>query len=230
MADTYFDYILSQCQTQRIREICEVFSTCKALVENAKSGFNGCNNITADFRLFETVKRCLNNYGIIDPNVLGRDALEIYNRCRTVAPSEGRIDYDRLFDLLVDFNWLQASIQNAKNDSSRFIELLSDPIIIRLALKEYLLDVYNGAVQESNECVYIGEAMQARGRIFTGFFPFKHEESRNYAFSNISYLELKSMQQRKRENSYERMSLFFGLTATAALAEDIRRGCANVLR
>ena len=209
MANTYFDYVLSQCRAQRISDICEVVSTRRALMEKANSGFNGCNNITADWRLFETVKVCLDNHGIIDPNTLGRDALEIYNRCRAVAFSDGSINYKRFFDMLVDYNWLQASIQNAKNEPSRCIDLLSDPIRMRSSLKEYLLCVYNGAVQDNNECVYIDEAIQAKGKLFTGLFPFQHEES---------------MQQDKRENSHKEMALFFGLTATAALAENIRRG------
>ena len=224
MANTYFDYILSQCRTQGISAICEVVSTRKALTDKANSGFNGCINITADWRLFDTVKICLDNHGIIDPNILSRDALEVYNRCRTIAFSDSSINYDHFFDMLVDFNWLQASIQNAKNEPSRFIDLLSDPIRIRCALKEYLLDVYNGAVQDSNECVYIDEAIQAKGKFFTGLFPFQYEESRYYASPDFMTSDLRSMQQNRRENSHKGMALFFGLTATAALAENIRRG------
>lgn len=222
MADTYFDYVLSQCRVQGISSVCAVFSTCETLIERAYLGFNGCNDITADRRLFETLKVCLDNYGIIDPNKLGRDALELYNKCRTVAFSDESISYDRFFDLLVDFNWLQASIQDAKN--GRHIDLLSDPIRIRHALKEYLLNVYNDAVQDSNDCVFIGEAIQAKGKIFTYFFPFQYEESRYYASPDFSTSELISMKQDRMENSHNGMALFFGLTATAALAENIRRG------
>lgn len=224
MANTYFDYVLSQCRTQGISTICAVVSTRKALIENANSVFNGCNNITADWRLFETLKVCLDNHEIIDPNTLGRDAQEIYNRCRTVAFSDRSINYDGFFDLLVDFNWLQASIQSAKNERLRYIDLLSNPIRIRRTLKEYLLGVYNGAVQDSNECVYMDEAIQAKGKFFTGLYPFQYEESRYYASPDFLPSELRSMQQDRRENSHKGMALFFGLTATAALAEDIRRG------
>lgn len=223
MANTYFDYVLSQCRTQGISAICEVVSTRKALTDMANSGFNGCKNITADWRLTETVEDCLYNHRKIDPNALSRDALEIYNRCRAISFSDG-INYDRLFDMLVDFNWLQASIQNAKKEPPRSIELLSDPIRIRCSLKEYLLDVYTGAVQDSNDCVYIDEAIQAKGKFFTGLFPFKHEESRYYASPDFITSDLRSIQQDRRENSHKGMALFFGLTATAALAENIRRG------
>ena len=224
MADTYFNYVLSQCRTQGISSICEVFSTRKALMEKANSGFNGCNNITADWKLFETAKVCLDNHGIIDPNPLSRDALEVYNRCRAAAFSDGSINYDRFFDLLVDFKWLQASIQNAKNESSRYIDLLSNPVKIRCSLKEYLLGVYNDAVQDSKECIFIGEAIQAKGKIITGLYPFQYEESRYYASPDFLPSDLRAMQQDRRENSHKGMALFFGLTATAALAENIRRG------
>lgn len=224
MAGTYFDYIILQCRTQGVGSVCAVVSTRKALMGKANSGFNGCNNITADWRLFETVKVCLDNHGIIDPNPLSRDALEVYNRCRAVVFADSSINYDRFFDLLVDFNWLQASIQNAKNESSRYVDLLSNPIKIRSSLKEYLLGVYNDAIRDSNECVYIGEAIQAKGKIFTGLYPFQYEESRYYASLDFTTSDLESMQQDKKENSHKGMALFFGLTATAALAENIRKG------
>ena len=224
MADTYFDYILSQCRTQGISDICKVATTRKALKEMANSGFNGCCNITEDRRLFETVEDCLDNHEFIDPNTLGRDALEVYNRCRAVAFSAGSINYDRFFDLLVDFNWLQASIQNAKNVQSRYIELLSDPIKIRCSLKEYLLGVYNDAVRDRDECVYINEAIQAKGKFFPGLFTFRYEESRYYVSPDFTKSDLRSELQDRMENSHKGMALFLGLTATAVLAENIRKG------
>ena len=224
MADTYFDYVLSQCRTQGIGSICKVFPTRKALMEKANSGFNGCNNITADWRLFEIVKICLGNHEIIDPNALGRDALEIYNRCRAVAFSNGSINYEQFFDLLVDFNWLQASIQNAKNESSKYVDLLSNPVKIRSSLKEYLLDVYYDAVRDSNECIYIHEAIQAKRKFLPGLYSFKYEESRYYISPDFMTSDLKTMLQDRRKNSHKGMALFFGLTVTAALTEEIRRG------
>ncbi len=224
MTNTYFDYVLSQCRAQGISSICEVVSTRKKLKEKANSEFNGCNNITADWRLLKSVKICLNNRGIIDPKTLGQDALEVYNKCRDVISSEESIDYDRFFDMLVDFNWLQASIQYAKNEPSRYIDLLSDPSRIRCFLKDYLLGVYNGAVEDSNECVYIDEAIRAKGKLFTGLYPFQYEESKYYASPEFLTSDLSSIQHERRENSHKGMALFYGLTATAALAENIRRG------
>ena len=226
MADTYFNYVLSQCRIQRINSVCDVVSTRKALEEMANSAYNGCNNITADWRLLETVKICLDNYEIIDPNSLDRDSLDIYNRCRTIAFSDGSINYDCLFDMLVEFNWLQASINNAKKEQTKCVELLSDPIMIQYSLKEYLLGVYTVAVQDWNEYVFISEAIQARRKLFTGIFPFKYEESKYYISPDFSFSELESLQHKRRESSHKRIALFFGLTATAARAEDIiRRLC-----
>lgn len=205
MADTYFDYVLSQCRTQAISSICEVASTCNALAKMADSGFYRCRNIKADWRLFETVKDCLNNTEIIDPDALGHDALEVYNKCRFVAFSDESINYDRCFDMLVDLNWLQASIRNAKIESLRYTELLSDPIRIRSSLKEYLFDVYNNAVQDSEACDYIEKEINAKGKLF-------------------KRSELMKKWQDRMINSHKGMALFFGLTATAALAESIRRG------
>ena len=226
MSDTYFEYTLSKCRTQGITSICGVVSTRNELIGMANSGFNGCFNVTADWRLLETVKACLYNQDIINPNTLSSDALEIYkrSRCRIAAFSEGSICYERLFDLLVEINWLQASIQNAKIINSQYVELLSSSFLLPKSLKKYLHDVYNGAIKDNRECIYIEEAIQVKGKLFKGLYPFQYEESKNFASTDFTISDLELRLRDRKENSIMGMSLFLGLTATAALAEDIRRG------
>lgn len=225
MASTYFDYVLSQCKTQGIGSICSVANTRRNLIKLADSIFDDCKDITADWRLFEVVKICLDNKRIIDSDTLNRDAMDIYNRCKTIAYSCESINYDKAFDFLVDFNWLQASIQNAKDNSSRYVSLMSDPIKMRNSLKKYLDDVFDISIQNYYDSIYIDEAIKARRKIFTGLYPFKYKESRQYLSTNdYSDSELESMNEAKNKDSHKGMALFFGLTATEALAENIRKG------
>ena len=116
MANTYFDYALSQCRMQSISAVCSVDSTRKSLQERAAKGFNGCDNVTADWRLLKTVCVCLQNQEIINSSQLDIDARTIYERCREVFLSNNKVRYESCFDHLIELNWLLASIQNAKDN------------------------------------------------------------------------------------------------------------------
>lgn len=223
MANTYFDYALSQYRMQSISAVCSVDSTRKALQERAAKGFNGCSNVTADWRLLKTVCVCLQNQEIINSNQLDVDARTIYERCRKVFFSDNRIGYESCFDHLIELNWLLASVQNARENHLRHIKLLIDPAKIDECIRSHLLELYNSAVHDNNECIYIKEALQARKKILVGLFRFEHEESRYYLSQEFSYSSLEQMEIDYRDNSICKMSLFYGLTATAALAENIRR-------
>ena len=223
MAETYFDYALSQCRLPSISAVCSVDLTRKALQERATKGFNGCSNITADWRLLKTVSVCLQNQDIINSNQLDADAMTIYERCRDVFLSDIKIGYERCFDYLNELNWLFASVQNSKEKNQRHITLLTDPFEIDKFIKSHLLELYNSAVRDSNECIYIKEALQARKKIFSGLYDFQYEESRYYLSQEFLPSELEQMEIDYRDNSICKMALFFGLTATAAFAENIRR-------
>lgn len=223
MADTYFDYALSQCRVPSISAVCSVDPTRKALQERAKKEFNGCSNITADWRLLKTVSVCLQNQDIINSNQLDADAMTVYERCREVFLSDIKIGYERCFDYLNELNWLLASVQNAKENNQCHVTLLIDPLKIDEFIKSHLLELYNSAVRDNNECVYIKEALQARKKTFSGLYDFQYKESRYYLSQEFLHSDLEQMKIDYRDNSICKMALFFGLTATAALAENIRR-------
>jgi len=206
-----------------ISAVCGVDSTRKALQERAAKGVNGCGNVTADWRLLKTVSVCLQNQDIINTSQLDADARIIYERCREVFLSDSRIGYEECFDHLNELNWLLASIQSAKENNWRHAALLVDPVKINEFIKSYLLELYNSAVRDNNECIYIKEALQARRKIFSGLYDFKYEESRYYLSQEFLHSDLEQMESEYKDNSICKMALFYGLTATAALAENIRR-------
>lgn len=217
MADTYFDYALSKCRMPSISAVCGVESTRKALQERAAKGFNGCNNITADWRLLRTVSVCLQNQDIINSSRLNADAMTIYERCREVFLSDCRMGYESFFDHLTELNWLLASVQGAKENNQRTTKLLSDPVEVNDFIKSHLLELYNSAVRDNNECVYIKEALQARKKLFSGLYDFQYEQSRYYLSQEFLHSDLEQMESEYKDNSICKMALFYGLTATAAL-------------
>ena len=223
MSESYFEYTLLQCRSQVIKNVCNVFSIRRELIKKAHDSFNGYDNITTDRRLFKSAGICFQNHSIIDPDKLNNDALIVYTRCKDALLSEELLDYDQWFNFLTEVNWLFASIQYANQTNSRRIMLLSDLEIIRGCLRDYLQELYDSAVEYSNECVYINEALRARQRILTGLYPFEHEESRQYLSPDISYSYLESLLNELREESIGKMALFYGLTATAALENEVRR-------
>ena len=223
MANSYFEYALLQCQLSSISNICSVDSTTEALLERASGEFNGCNNITADHRLLKAVAGCLQNHDVIIPNRLDNDAKTIYDRCITFFEGNPEIGYERCFDHLVELNWLLASIHSAKETRKHNISLLIDPEEILNSIKSHLRELYNSAVHDNNECVYIQEALQAKKIIFSGLYNFQYDSSRYYLSDIFSRSDLEKMESDYRKNSIRKISLFYGLTATAALAESIRR-------
>lgn len=223
MSESYFEYTLLQCRSQVIKNVCNVFSIRRELIKKAHDSFNGYDNITNDRRLFKSVGICFQNHSIIGPDKLNHDSLIVYTRCKDALLSEELLDYDQWFNFLTEVNWLFASIQYANQTNSRRIMLLSDLEIIRGCLRDYLQELYDSAVEYSNECVYINEALRARQRILTGLYPFEHEESRRYLSPDISYSYLESLLNELREKSIGKMALFYGLTATAALENEVRR-------
>jgi len=201
--------------------VCGVYSTLNDLRDGATDSFNGCSNITADRRLFNTVSACVEN--IINPNRLDKDALTLYERCRERVFSDDRMGYESCFDNLIDLNWLLASIQNADGNNQRRVSLLIDSAKVNNYIREHLLNMYNSAVRDNNECVYIREAMQARRKFFSGLYDFQFEESKKYLYQEFQHSDLEQIESEFRDESICKMSLFFGLTATAVLEQNIRR-------
>lgn len=226
----YFDYVLSKCNGGSIADVCSVFLTKNDLQEAAGQEFNGCRYITADGRLLNVVDACLQDSSFVNPSAMDQDSRTIYERCRkgllqygNVIQAKATIDYDRLFDVLVDCCWLLASIQFGQEKKEKYVNLLSDPTQISLSICRFLSNIHDSAVQDCNECTYISEAIKARNRFFTGLYPFKYERSRTYLSREIENSDLRVWLNDYTSSSIDKMRLFYGLTATSVLAEEIRR-------
>ncbi len=219
----YFDYVLSQCRSQSIKLICEVVPTRRELIDKAAKEFNGCKNITADWRLIRAVQNCFDNSQIINHRSLDFDTRDVFDRCYHSICSKEKPSHEQLFEALVDFNWLMAAIHNSQINKCRMVRLQANHHELIKSTKDFLLEIYNNAIDEYNECIYIDEALKAKKKFLPHLYDFRFQESRYYASPDFTTFDLQDIKQEHHGNSIEKMSLFYGLTATAALAEDIRR-------
>lgn len=226
MEKTYFDYVLSQWKRIGVQRICEIYKTRDRFVEGALDSFNGCTDITSDWRLLNAISDYLRKHCLISPSRLSPDANEVYVRCKEFFLRMNTLNqsqYDACFDGLADLCWLLASIDLYKENPQGYCDLECDPNKIRKGLKRYLANLYYSAINENNECVYIQEALQNRHKFF--YSPQNKEAKKYFSSSEYPCSELEKLWDSYREKSISNMALFYGLTATAALAEGIRMGC-----
>lgn len=230
MEDNYFNYIINNCSRKaNIRLCCSVYKSMENFIAAVNSEFNGYTNYACDKRVINAVYgtfrgRTLNRLFLT--NAFTDDALLIYNRCKTGLEKLLKldaIDHEYMFDVMTDYCWLQASIEDCLSRKKTQIILLDQPNIIRLKLRNYLSDVYQNAIDEGNECLYINEAIDAQKRILTGLYPFKYEQSKKYAFSVNTIPELEQFYKDVRNSRNEYMAIFLSLTATSILADEIWR-------
>lgn len=228
MQDTYFDHILSRYKGKSIALVSSVFPTKDKLQEAAREEFNGCRNIITDCRLIDAAMLFLKNSDLGDTRSLSVDTKIVFDRCwdrfqqmRESIRAREAVNYDFLFDTMVDCCWLASSMQYSREKNSGRINLLDDPNQIRVFLRLFLKSLHNFAISEMNEWTRISEAMKPKWQIFMGLCP--DPEVQKYLSRDLSHSDLERMLEERKDNSMNKMALFYGLTATSALAENIRR-------
>ena len=143
MAESYFEYTLSQCNECVIPSVCNLYETKEKLLEDARKGFNGKDYILGQGLLIGAAEDFVSNDGYIVSSELNGDAMKLHTRFlkQLIAMKEENwrhvdIDREKMFNALVDLNWLLTSkymhIQRKQNGK---ISLLSSPSIIRLGIK-----------------------------------------------------------------------------------------------
>ena len=233
MADTYFEYTLSKCRSSLISTICTRFQTKQKLLKSLEEEWKGYTGLTSNSTLVRTINEVLRNENFIRfQDVLG-DSKIIYDRCeesfrliRDNWRKGNRLDYDRLFDTLVDFCWLAASGEHCRQSHDRTIILLYQQTEIRDSLREYLDSLYTAAIEFHNDSVYMVEGRNAK--IEHPWVPSrynnKYPESSRYINSQWTVDQLLDMQQQCKDKCSGYLTTYYVLTATAALANNIRRG------
>lgn len=236
MADTYFDYVLSKCRSQGIKRVCERYSIRANLQKSVSETWNDHPSIIKDGDLLYALRNLFQDREMFRVCDVTGDSLIIYNRCkdslndiRTNWRNRQGLDYDALFNVLVDLCWLLAS--NAFSECNRYskVTLLSNHEQINESLRSFLDFLYDAAIKEHNESVYVGEGINAKNEypFIPALYDNRYEESMRYIRSDSTCSELQDAKGQYEYWCNYHLALYYGLTATAILADQIYRGLAQ---
>lgn len=230
MVKSYVEYILLDCDDSSVSRVSTRFKTKDEFLSSAMKGFNGKSNILGQGYLINSAVGLAGENGYLSSRNLGRDAEKVHLRCTNHLGKMYRenractdVDREQMFNVLTDVNWLLSSkyFHDHKNRNG-LVTLLESPIMIRIWAKNALEDVlYRTALEAGERSKQYETAQLFRYQIS----PLFHRDpevramlSQGYAPSDFKELQLKA-----HDESIEFMALFYGLTATAARAENIRR-------
>ena len=232
MINSYFEYALINCRTHVITSVCERYQLKEKLIESVNKEWGEYKGITYDRNMLLSIQSLFEPEGVLDEGCYSGDSLILFDRCVSVYSSireslrkDKLVDYDSLFNSLVDICWLVASVYNSNMKNDKYVILLSNQKDIRDSAKSFLESVYVKAIQNHNEMVYITEAINAKKEhpLFTGLYDNQFEESEYYIQSNMTQKELLHIKNMHKSDCRTNLSMYYCLTATAVLAENIRR-------
>ena len=231
--ESYFEYCIKQCDDEDIAIFCDLYKTKAEILRVAKLGFGGCTNILVQGYLIPAASTFLEDNGLAAYDNMNRDLRKLYDRytCnikKMKSDSDNRIlvDNDALFDVLVDLIWLIPSLYKPYTEGELLEEnngLIESRDLriqwLKTALKKEAYD-YAWSSMETSE--HFKEAQNVKYSFFPRLIPYSEVRSFIETFGDDSS-QLKRMEKGCYLGSIESMSLFFGLIATAARAEKIRR-------
>lgn len=230
MTKSYVEYVLSKCNDAAVSNVCRLYKTKVDLISSAQKGFNGTDYILGQGLLIYAAEDFIAENGYIVDSELGQDARKVFSRfCRNLKEmkieNRQRIDIDRefMFNSMTDLNWLLSSkYYHVQKNLIGKIELLTSPVVIRIWLKKALEDViYEAALNDKERCEQYESAQLMQYQIFSGVYP--DSQVRDIYAQGCTSSDFKNLESQAHECSIRRMALFYGLTATAARAEEIRR-------
>lgn len=227
--ESYVEYTLSRCSDTVLLSVCDLFRTKADLISAAQKGFNGTEYILGQGLLVLAAKDFISENGYIVSDELGKDANKVLSRFyRNLMDMNAKnrqyfdIDREEMFNVLTDLNWLLSSkYYYVQKQRSGKIDLLISHSMIRIWLKKALNEVlYEAAIYDEERCKQYESAQLTRYQIFSGCYP--DQQVRELYAQGYTGSDFKELRAQAHECSIRRMALFYGLTATAERAEEIR--------
>ena len=224
MRESYVEYILGECKSDRISHYCTAYATADDFIAAAKSGFCGKRYILGQGNIIYALRNYLDERRGTD---FSEDAKKLYNRCvsRTddmfsLNRERKNVNYDELFELLVDVNWLVASIWTAQKKQRVNILLERNIDAIHTRLRNALEnDFRQQAYWYEEQCGYIEESGKLRNQLFQGMC--SNPEVQQYI--PMSADERDKVLRQAKDCSVYALALYYALTATLVKSEEIRR-------
>lgn len=223
MRESYVEYILADCKYDRIACACTAYVSTNDFIMAAKSGIRK-SYILGQGNIVNALRNYLREQA---GSTFSVDAQKLYSRCSIKTDylyrqNENRtdIDYDELFELLVDINWLVASVWIAERKQSTDVQLERNMAVIHTRLRDSLEnDFRRRAYWYEEQCSCIEEAGKLRNQFLPGIC--SNPEVRNYI--PMSTYEREETLRQTKNNSIQTLALYYALTATLIKSEKIRR-------
>ena len=229
MTESYVEYILSKCSDSAVAFVCNRFKTKEALLKAAMRGINGETRILGQWNIISHSFDLVND-SYIDVRRLNHDAEKLHRKIydnfksmKNEAQNRCDIDKERLFNALVDLNWLIASYYKCDdNEHHGQIPLLESSLKIRYALKKALDDLfYDQALYDLERSEQYESATKIGYQILSGLHP--DAEVRELYSQGYTGSDFRERKKQAFDCGVKNLALYFALTATAARTEQIRR-------
>lgn len=230
MIESYFEYCIKRCDDYDIASVCDIYKTKTDIIQAAKQGFNG-EKILGQVHLISGADSFLLDNGFVCRERMGRDIKKLYNRFTSkiekMKETNGKcmdVGREYMFNALIELNWLIPSLYKPIVEGNQScVELLESQDECKFWLQKAISEeIYDGAIRSKEYSEHFKEAQSFKYSIFTGLIPYPEVNDYISAVGD-DYRGLKQQEEYNRTESINYMALFFGLTATAALAEKIRR-------
>ncbi len=224
MRESYIEYILGDCKGNRISHYCTAYATTDDFIAAAKAGVCGRRYILGQGTIIYAMQNYLDEQR---GTVFSEDAKKIYDRCvnRTDCMyrqnrTQTDINYDEMFELLVDVNWLVASIWAAGRKQGVDVPLERNMAVVHTRLPNVLEnDFRKQAYWYEEQRGYIEEAGKLKNQLLPGLC-FSPEVQQ---YITMSTDERDKILRQAKDRSVYALALYYALTATLVKSEEIRR-------
>lgn len=223
MRESYVEYILADCKGDRISSVCAAYDSTDDLIMAAKLGIRK-SYILGQGNIVYALRNYLRKQAKIAFSV---DARKLYNRCSIRTDymyhqneNQTDIDYDELFELLVDINWIVGSIWAAERKYSSDVLLERNMAVIHTRLRDALENNFRQrAYWYEEQCSYIEES----GKLKNQFLPGLCSNPEIQHYIPMSAYEREDAIRQTINHSVQALALYYALTATLIKSEEIRR-------
>jgi len=227
----YCHYILSLCNRDIISTAAlGKYRTKQDILDDFENLFDYRSNQWPKFnrRLVKDLFWSISENIFIKESALDTDAQRIFKRCLSgtkgmhIKLKDGYdVDYDGLFNILADYNWILASKQYCISHKENTIYLIDNFTWLSTGTKFFLNELYRQCEQEIDECSIMEEALRLRGKLFS-YSP--DERVRCYVSADMSNTDMKKLIGEIRASIKQKLFLFFALMVTNIRREEMRRG------
>lgn len=231
MAENYFEFLKENCGAAVIKNVCIRYPVVKKLEDSLKSEWGCYPELLSDADLLYDIAEVFRSSELVDFRSISTDFQKVYARCdaeqRSMRKSfreNSSLEYSKLFDILTEVCWLISSVEKCMSDRRKTLCLIRDFKEIAPIMKEYLEKMYNRAIENHDEYVYINDALEYKNdSIILKFSKSHYERTWQYIKEGWSIQELERELVWRKDQCLKLLRQYYCFTMTLAMAERTRR-------